>query len=289
MAQTIAQIYDQMVTEKQTMTELTSLQPGIDSSQTLLSDLTTNSKVAVWRLLFFVVAVAHWTQQKLFDAHRAWIEQRASEIVVGSLPWIQRVALQFQYGDALVFINNRYQYATVNTAAQIVKLAVASEVGGEVILKVAKLDSSGDPIPLLPAELSAFGIYMNRMKFAGTIINTVSRDADLLKLSYIIYYDPLVLSSTGELISSPGTYPAEEAVHNYCKGLPFDGIYSITEQTDQIQQAVGVVDPVFQSAEAQFGANPYTAFAIKYNPNAGYLKVDPAHPLTTTFTYIAVL
>jgi hypothetical protein len=42
MARTILEIYDQMVDQKQSLSELEALQPNIDSSQQLLSDLNQN-------------------------------------------------------------------------------------------------------------------------------------------------------------------------------------------------------------------------------------------------------
>jgi hypothetical protein len=285
MARTISQIYNSMVLEKETMTELNALQPAIDNSQTLLSDLTSASRVAVWRLIFFVVSVSIWTLEKLFDEHIAWIDNRASELIVGSKKWYNTVALNYQHGDSLVLINDKFQYATINEANKIINLASVNEVGGQVLVKVAKLSGS-TPIPLTTPELEAFQAYMKSMKFAGTVLNAISRPADQLMINYRIYYDPLVLSSTGESLSTPGVYPVEEAINNYIKKLPFDGIFKVTSLTDQIQLANGVVDPVFESAEVKFGANPYNQLIDKYNPNAGYMEIDPANPLSTTITYI---
>lgn len=285
MARTIQEIYDVMITEKQTMSELNALQPNIDSSQTLLSDLTSSSRVAIWRLLFFVVAVAIWTNEKLFDDLKAWIELRLSEQRIGNLKWYQKKALEFQYGDALVMIDDTYRYATTNTTNQIVKLASVNEVGGQVLVKVANL-SSGVPVPLSVTELQAFQDYLNKIKVAGVLVNALSRSADILKIYYKVYYDPLVLSPSGELISNPGVFPVEDAINNYCKGLDFDGVFITTNLTDKIQQVIGVVNPVYQNAEVKYGSIPYTPLGDNYNPNAGYLQIDSAFPLSTTITYI---
>ncbi len=285
MARTIATIYNAMVLEKETMTQLNALQPNIDSSQTLLADLTTASRVAIWRLMFFIVSVSIWTLEKLFDEHVAWIENRALELIVGTVKWYNTISLEFQYGDSLVLVGDTYQYSPVVEANRIISLASVNEVGGQVLIKVAKLSGS-TPIPLTTPELDAFKYYINKRKFAGVIINAISRAADQLKIQYKIYYNPLVITSTGESISSPGNFPVEDAINNYIKNLPFDGIFKITDLTDKIQLAAGVVDPVFQTAEVKYGANPYTLMVDKYNPNAGYLEIDPSNPLSSTLTYI---
>lgn len=287
MARSIVEIYNEMSTEKDTMTTLSALQPNIDSGQQLLSDLTTQSKVAVWRLLFFVIAVSIWSLEKLFDEHVIWINNRATEITTGTLAWYQRMTLLFQYGDSLVFTGDNYAYSPVNETNRVVKLASVNEVGGIVIIKSAKLDGGGLPIPLDTPELSALDAYWQKVKFAGVRVQVVSRPADLLHVEFKVYYNPLVLNSGGELISSPGTYPVNDAINNYIKGLPFNGVYSITELTDKVQLAIGVVNPVHMSSEAKYGTNPYLAVVDYYQPNAGYLQIDPSYPLSGTITYIA--
>lgn len=285
MARTIQEIYNVMVAEKETLTELNALQPNIDSSQTLLTDLTSASRVAVWRLLFFVIAVCIWTNEKLFDEHILWIENRASQLIVGTTKWYQTITLEFQYGDSLVMVGDVYQYPIITPANQIVKLASVNEVGGQVLVKVAKL-SGLTRVPLTVPELASLQTYLNKRKFAGVIVNAISRNADLLKIHYKVYYDPLVLTPTGELISTPGVFPVEDAINNYCVGLKFDGVFVTTDLTDKIQQSEGVINPVFQTAEVKYGSNPYTVMGDTYNPNAGYMAVDSAYPLSTTITYI---
>ena len=99
MARTISEIYDSMVSEKETMTELVKLQPAVDNHQSLLNDLTTSSKVALWRLLFWVVSVAIWIVESLFDTHKEEIEILLQNSIPGTAPWYRLSALEFQFGD----------------------------------------------------------------------------------------------------------------------------------------------------------------------------------------------
>jgi len=217
MARTIIVIYDEMIAEKATMVQLNALEPNIDSAQTLLSDLTTSSKVAIWRLKFFVLAVGIWTVEKLFDEHVLWIEARAQELIVGTAIWYRVKALEYQHGDSLVWEDPIYKYAAVNEAVKIVKLASVNEVGGQVLIKVAKLVSS-EPAPLSVPELDAFQAYMQKVKFAGVNVACISRDPDFLKVYFHVYVDPLVLNSSGELIFNTSSKSVEDAINNYCKG-----------------------------------------------------------------------
>lgn len=286
MAREIVEIYDEMITGKNALQELNSLQPNVDSGQTFLSDLTSASKVAVWRTMYFVMAVGIWTVEKLFDDHVVWIENRAKELIVGNIDWYARIALEFQYGDALVFDGKEFNYPTFNPANQIVKLVSLNEIEETTYMKIAKLNGSGDPEELTNDELEAFKAYINKRKFAGTRFVFISREADLLRIQYRVYVDPLTMNLSGQLISDPSVKPVEDAINNYCKQLPFNGEFSITALTDKIQDAQGVVNPVYQSAQAKYGTNSFVAIGDYYQPNAGYLKIDPTYPLSVSITYL---
>ncbi len=293
MARTIIEIYNEMIAEKETNANLSTLQPAIDSGQTLLTDLTTASKVAIWRLIFFVVAVGIWSHEKIFDLHKAEIETRANEMIPGTLRWYRDQALKFQYGDALIWDDEtlKFAYPTGSTGAKLIAQASAIEPAGannQVRIKVAKLVSN-DLVPLLPGEETAFSNYINQIKFAGTNVSVTNINADLLKLNIEIVYNPLILTPTGELISDPGIYPVRDAINNFIKFLPFDGVFNRNKFIDAIQSASGVVDPIINSIEAKTGALPYNPILNNYIAGAGYLKIDPLFPLTdpAVVTYTA--
>jgi len=287
MARQITEIYDAIIAEKQNMSELLLLQPNIDDSQTLLSDLTSSSKVAVWRLIVWLIAVAIWVHEKVFDQHKSDVEAIAERTPTGTLLWYWSQCFKYQLGDQLVWQNNRYEYATINTSAQIVKRASVYEIGNQVRIKVAKEDGSGSPIPLTPAELTSFGDYVTKIKFAGTNIAINSSPADEIAIKYTVKLDPLVFDSTGELLNSPGTFPVEDVINQYLSSLPFDGILNFTKLTDEIQKITGVIDPVFDSAQARYGTLPFVAISNnQYRANAGYLIISPSFPLSSTLTYI---
>ncbi len=285
MARQIKVIYDALIAEKINQPTLTTLQPAIDDQQTLLSDLATPSKVAVWRLWMWLVATAIFTHETLWDLFKAEVEEIAANAIPGTVRWYQDQALKYQHGDPLLYIDNKFQYAVIDPSKQIIKRAAVVELGSQVRIKVAKLN--GFTItPLSTPELSAFDAYINQIKFAGTNTATLSRLPDLLKVAYKVYYDPLLLTATGELISNPGKFPVEEAITGHIANLPFNGNLVLTQLTDAIQKAVGVVNPILQSAEATYGAVPYAPIVETYNPDAGHMIVDPLNPLSGSITYI---
>lgn len=288
MARTISEIYNAMIVEKESNAELAGLQPDPDSFQTFLADLTTASKMAIWRLIFYVVALAIYVHEVLWDAYRQEVEDRAEELIPGTLRWYYEQCLIFQYGDGLSYIDGIYQYFPVNEANRIIERAAAVEVGDQVQLKVAKLDGSGLPTPLLPAEIAAFEEFVDTIKFAGTNTLVISEVADLLKVVYTIFYDPLVLAADGSLLSDPATFPVEDAITGYIQDMPFNGVFFGSKMEDAIQGAVGVVGYARTALEAKYGALPYSIVAEAYGSNAGHMDIDPAFPLSANLTYSVI-
>lgn len=266
------------------MATLTGLQPDPDDAQTFLEDLTSTSKVAIWRLMFSVHATGIWLHEQLFDQHKADVEARAAEIIPGTVRWYADQAKLFQYGDDLTWDGSKYVYDPVDASAQIVERSAAGVAGSQVRIKVAKL-SGGSPVKLDPAEKTAFEAYMDLIKFAGTNVAVISKDGDTLHVELDLYYDPLVLASDGEDLDNPGTYPVEDAINDYIASLPFDGYLTRNALIDAIQAAAGVDDLKITTLEAKYGALPYSAIDVEYQPDAGYLEIDAAYPLNTSITY----
>lgn len=245
------------------------------------------SLVSFENTLIFVFSFGLWTLEKLFDQHKEDIENRSIELEYGQLHWYRSRALEFQYGDPLVFLGKTYGYNPINEANKVIQLASADDVNGIVVIKCANIDGSGNILPLSTNELTAANTYMNKIKYAGIKVAVISRPADLMKLFYHVYYDPLVLNPNGSLISDNSKFPVVDAINEYCKFMnySFNATFSITELTDKIQAASGVINPVFDSAAAKFGTGNYQAINDYYKPNAGYSEIDPAFPLSTTITY----
>lgn len=285
MARTISEIYNEMVAEKESMSSLSDLQPNIDDSQTLLSDLTSTSKVAVWRLLLWIVAFGIWTHEVIFDAHKAEIKARAKELITGTRLWYRDQSLIYQHGDALVWNGQKYLYEFPDESKQIIKRCAVIEGGGQVRIKVAKVVSD-EPAKLDASEESAFSAYTEKIKFAGTNILIISEDADLLRIYMSIKRDPLVLNADGSLISDGATFPVNDAINAYIKNLPFDGVLSLSALVDAVQAAQGVVDPKLVSAEAKYGDLTYANIDREYTANAGHMKIDDDYPLSATITYV---
>ena len=288
MAKSIAYYYDIIVTEKQTMSNLTGLQPSVDTAQTLLSDVTTTSRVARWRLWVWCVAVAMYSFDVLFDLFKIDLEAIAQSSRFGALPWYVTIAKSYQEGYNLVWVGNAYQYSVVNVPSQIITFAAAVElVTGPSALVNLKVAKGITPVPLSGTEIAAFKAYIQKIKPAGIVVTVISDVADDLRLFVDIGYDPLVLSAAGESLITPGTLPVQDAVNLFIQSLPFNGIMELDKLVDTVQVVFGVNNVYITSASARYGANPYLVFTERYTPNAGYLAIDSGTPLSSSINYIA--
>lgn len=283
MGRTIQQIFNSMIVEKETFSSLDELVPNPDTAQTFLDDLTSGSKVAIWRLWLWVVAAAIFVHEGLFDQKIIEIEAKAQEVQPGTLPWYRAEAKDFQNGFSLVFNETTRQFEYTDTtspaavAARIVTTASARTINSVVTLKIAK--TVADVVQkLTAAELGAFNVYLDQIKIAGTSTITISDDPDSLKLAYTIEYDPQLITSTGLLITDNTIKPIQVAIDGYITAFTdenFDHTFRVSELTDAIQAATGVVNAVADVAEAKSVATSYLdilAVATEdYTSNAGYL------------------
>ena len=279
MAREISEIYNEMIDEKNNYTVLSELQPSIDSSQDLLNNLTSTSKVAIWRLIFFIASLAIWVHEKLFDTHKAQVDELLDTQRVGTLPWYVAQSKSFQYGDSLTYNDNTYQfeYSLLDEEKKIISHAAAIETDGKIILKVVKAGSTSLE-PLSAVQKAAFDEYIKQIKFAGTIVHVISENADDMNLSLNIVYDPLVLLSDGESIDSPGNYPVQLAVESYVQSLPFNGVFTVNELISYLKSIPGVVDAICKEAEARFGAVDYVDILStdkeSYQSYSGYISIN---------------
>jgi len=279
MARTIQEIYDSIIVEKETKPTLAGLLPANDTAEDLLNELTSNSKVAIWRLWAFIMAVATHTHELLWDLFKAEILAIAAAAPAGTPAWYQKKCFEFQYGDQLQYIDNQYVYDPIDTTKQIIKRAAIEErADGVVVVKVAKL-SGTSPMPLTLAEKDAFTSYMKDIKFAGTRLAVISIPGDDLNLVWDIQYDPQIPLSQIQLSVS-------EAMDNYVANLPFNAAVNINKINDVLQDVVGVVDPVFVSAEATPQGGSATPFTVSYVPAAGWVVLNPSVVLGFTWTAV---
>ncbi len=239
MARTIAEIGNDMKTNFMANAQLRNIYGFGDTA--VFDD--TFSVVSLERIIIYIVATAIWTLENLFDAFSNDITTKIDNAIVTSIPWYYSSALAFQYGDDLVFSNATYRfgYATLDTTKQIIKYAAVREVVDGGVTKLKIYYSGINKAALTAAQKIAFEAYIRRIGAAGTHYLFVSQSPDLLGLNMIIYYDPLIIDSTGMKIKD-GTYPVDLAIDAYLDGLKYGGVFYSSELVDALQATEGIRD-----------------------------------------------
>lgn len=307
MARKIEEIYNDIVAEKQGFAELASLMPQYNLSPPapgnpfadMLNDVASVSKVAIWKLWIYLVAVAIYTHETLWDKFRAETEEIARQSIAGNLAWYAAQVKLWQFGSPLMWNHNTYRYyyldadSPIGAAKRLVKKVSCTEVNNAmvngVLIKVARMNG-GTLAPLTALQLSSLETYVNRIKFAGVQTSVVSLLPDKVKLDMQIYYD-------GTLDLAAFKTELEAGLKNYLLNIEFDGVLYINELIDAIQAVPGTMEPWVYidrcSCTTPADYLPLTTVTVdkQYEPVSGYFELMPVGTNLATnsvITYIPV-
>lgn len=262
MARTIDYWYNQILTQKEATTSLDAL--------------TSTSKVAVWRLFAYTVAVVFWSLDTLFDIHKTETDNLILLEKAHSLQWYRQKALAFRFGQTLLNETDKYDNTGLTDAdiasLQIIKQAAVNAIDGQLRIKVVS-ELNGDYQQLTTPQLLAFTNYIAKVKDAGERIKCESLPPDDLKLNIDIFYNPLVLKANGNRIDGASNTPIPDAIRAHLKNLRFNGEYANSRLHTALLLVDGVQLPVVKSAQAKYGLFPFTIIDERYIPDAGYLEL----------------
>lgn len=247
MARTIAEIYAEIVAHKDSQAALNGLAPTADNLPDLADDLSSNSRVAIWRLWAYTTAVGIYTHEVLWDIFKKEVETIAANAITGTLRWYQEQVLLFQFGDLLTYDSNtgKYGYSTIDPTKRIVNRCAVIETAQGLVIKAAH-ETGGVVSGLSLAEATALSGYVRKIRFAGTRVQVISGNGDILKVSATIYYDPIVPLATVKA-------DVKAAIQNYVANLDYNGELVVNNLIDKVQQVSGVQD--VQVAQAQTKPN----------------------------------
>ena len=272
-----------------TIQEIQELIYQAKTQEPALESLNSTSKVAIWRLWVYIIAVAIWSLEKIFDLHRADIDRRLAELKPHTARWYRSKALAFQYGFDLLpdsdTFNNQGHTEEAIGASKIVKYSavVESPNEGRLIVKIAT--EQGEQLQhITDSQRQAFEAYLSEIKDAGVRLSVVNYQPDILHLQMKIVYDPLVLDSNGQSILH-ATKPVETAIRDYLKRLPFNGELVLAHLIDALQQAEGVKIPHLVLAQSKNitiggGYGAFETIEISKIPTAGYFTIDNFNDIT---------
>jgi hypothetical protein len=277
MAQTKKEIYDEIIA-------------AISAQPTLATVLTSTSNVAIWNQIATAYASVLQTSQALGDLQEVTLNKVADEAVPGTPAWLQRTVKKFQFGDKVeVNADLTISYPVVDPTKRIITQCSIQEnlVDREVLVKVATGDTAAALKPITAQQLSSLKAYIQKVKFAGIRVSTISLDADRIYAALSVYYagelDPLVVKAA-----------VIAAISTYLQTLPFDGQIYLSKLQDAIQAVPGVNDITLDSILARPYSTAITNPGLQpvtrvYASQAGYIIPEdtPGYTLTDSITMIA--
>jgi hypothetical protein len=282
MAQTVEEIFNELVSEKQNQAELNAIMPqynlappsSVNPFIEFLKAINTESKTGMWRLWLFIVAVAIRAQQVFFDWHVAEVNEKIANHKPGTLLWYRSQVLAWQVNYQLVWKDGKYQYLINDPDARII-VQCAVEKSDLVRIKAAKSDGNGGLMALSNAETGQVQAYINKLRYADHDILFYSFDPDTVRVAYKIVYDPLVDLDALKL----QVKAAQKNYLSYLANTEFGGEIVLNAMIDVLQKLPAVVNPVPIAFLARYGALPFADYmaAGAYKSNAGYALLDETY------------
>ncbi|MFT0360172.1 hypothetical protein [Bacteroides thetaiotaomicron] len=228
MSRTIKDIYNEAIQERNKRLELKEFQ--------------SNSKVSIMNGITWAVAAVIHSFETLLDVFAIDISQVINQRVNGTPHYYVNALLQYQKGDELVVREDglAFGYADVDETKRIISQVSYTEstdninLDSKLILKVAG-GTKGNLSALSSDELPPINSYINKLKFAGTRIEIISRDGDVLIPRVQVYYDGAVPEA--EVYDS-----LEEKLNNYIMAIPFDSSIYTSKIVESLRSAEHVTD-----------------------------------------------
>lgn len=228
MSRTIREIYNEAVEERKKRMELDEFQ--------------SDSKMSVMNGLLWVAAAIIHSFEVLLDAFAIDISNAVNERVNGTPLFYANALLQYQKGDELSIREDglAFGYADTDESKRVITQVSYTEstddlnLDSKLILKIAT-GEKGRLEPLPPEELIPVTSYINKVKFAGTRIEVVSRQGDVLVPRITVYHD-------GALPESEVYAGIEEKLYGYIMQSPFDSTLYTSALMEAVRSAGHVRD-----------------------------------------------
>lgn len=270
-SKTTSQWYDWLLNEKANVSELDAYTSGPANASSLFAALTNKSKVAMWALWLWLVAVTARALEDLFDTHKAEVQALAEAAIAGNDAWLRNQVLLFETNNTTLTVspNRTAVYASSNVDNRVVKFCAIVAQRGKAIVKVAGADVNGQPVKLSDAVMVQLNTYLDRIRFAGTQVAAMSKDADEMAISGTIYYNGV--ASVTDVQDA-----VKQAIKDYLGSLPFNGAVSLEKLTDAIQAVPNVSDlkVAFAFREAGVGDYALDPSAYAYLSVSGFVLLD---------------
>lgn len=228
MSRTINDIYKEAVEERNKRLEL--------------KEFKSDSKLSVLNGITWAFAAVIQSFETLLDVFAIDISNAMNNRINGTPAYYANALLQYQKGDTLVVREDglAFGYAAVDKTKQIITQVSYVEstqdeaLDSTLILKVATGEQG--KLAMIPKEeLLMINAYINQIKFAGTRINVISREGDVLIPKVTAYYDGAVTEA--EVFDN-----IEEKLNEYIMNAAFDSSVYTSKIMEVIKSAEHVTD-----------------------------------------------
>jgi hypothetical protein len=249
------------------------------NAEPVLNVYNSPSSVSVWRMWTRVVAISINIFEQLIDIAKSEISDISNSSKAGTPKWYQNRILDFQFDDTIgneqivSEIDGVVQYPVIDESLKIIKRASVKELtNGRVFIKVAT-EIAGELSPISPVQLIALKDYINKFKFVGTAVDSVSLFPDRLYLEGTIYIN-------GQFVSTNVLIAIKSAINTYLLEISgsnnFDGVVVREQLFDRILNVQGVtgIDTFNFIMKGRAEQTPFLSsllFTRTYEPSAGYL------------------
>ncbi|ANQ49624.1 hypothetical protein MY04_4807 [Flammeovirga sp. MY04] len=266
MAQTRAELYQELLSEKQRVQELNVLSDDKELAEALkdLGEVTSTSKVAMWNLWLYITSFVDHIMSVLFDAHKAEVEALINSSKVHTSAWYAEKILEYQHGDNILLHPETYQpyYEVIDESKQVVK-SVAVSGRGFALVKIR-----GENGKLPDTEAQGVEAYLREIQEPGAQLGVVNLDSDKLVLHAELYYEPEQDQTTIEA-------NVQTAVETYIKNLPFDGTLQVSDLVDYVKDTDGVTDFYITILKARPDIGTVLEdVEARYYPSSGWMELE---------------
>lgn len=206
------------------------------------TEVTNDSKMSILNAITWTTSACIWVFENIMDTFKVDMARELQYRVNGTPAYYASALLKYQSGDKLVINDEgtQFSYANIDETKRVVTKVSYSEYQSDgfydkiLLLKVAT-GEAGSFTRIDDNEMLAVRSYIDQIKFAGTSVNVVSRNGDVLIPKVTVYYDGAI--SKDEVYTN-----IENSLNNFIANIEFDGNIYVQKVIDAIQQAEHVTD-----------------------------------------------
>lgn len=264
MSRTIKEIYNEAIGERNKRLEL--------------SEFASDSKMSIMNGITWTVAAVIHSFETLLDTFAVDVSTAINSRVNGTPTFYADALLQYQKGDELSVREDglAFGYANVDETKRIITQVSYIEstdetnLDSKLILKVAT-GKKGKLSPLPSSELVPVNAYINKLRFAGTRIEVISREGDILIPRISVFYDGAVPES--EIYEK-----IEDKLNAYIMQIPFDSSVYVSSVIEAIRGTDHVTDVyIDQDTTPRQGI-----FIARYDESGHVLPMQKVDRMTKT-------